>query len=180
MPRQTFPFAKSPQPSKQDSTSQVEEPPIVPDEVFRIERPGHPAPARISYTFKLMGLLCIFVMLLAGGFFLMRYLSKNPIVAEAPEDISPARPPLTSPANPMTKSPEPPAGKKNAEPPAPVNREEMEAAKRGADKGLTDFIGAREELDAMGGAHWGGENLLPDGGRCPAGGCPLPEKGVWP
>jgi tetratricopeptide (TPR) repeat protein len=103
-----------------------------------------------------MGLLVIFAMLLAGGFLLMHYLSKNPIGPEAPKDISPSRPPSTSPAKSVAKAPEPPAGKKDAKPPAPASGEEMEAAKRGADKGLTDFIRAREELDAMGGAQWGG------------------------
>ena len=40
----------------------------------------------------------------------------------------------------------------------PGDAGEMEMAKGAADQSMEDFVGAREELDAMGGAQWGGES----------------------
>ncbi|MBW1773933.1 MAG: hypothetical protein JRJ82_13720 [Deltaproteobacteria bacterium] len=149
MPRQTFPFSKSPQPSEQDRASQVQEPIIAPEGVFRIERAGQGPGPRTSYAFKVIILLFIFTVLLVGGGFLMHYLSKHPIrVANAPEKILPPQPELKPEASPE---------KQDEKPPGPVDAREMEMAKRGADQSMANFVGAREDLDAMGGAQWGGE-----------------------
>lgn len=149
MPRQTFPFSKSPQPSEQDRASRLEDPIIAPEEVFRIEREGQSPGPRTSYAFKVIVLLIVFAGLLAGGGFLMHYISKNPIrVANAPEKILPPQPELKPEASPE---------KQDAKPPGPVDAREMKMAKGGAEQSMEDFVGAREDLDAMGGAQWGGE-----------------------
>jgi len=64
--------------------------------------------------------LIVFTGLLAGGGFLMHYLSKNPIrVANAPEKILPPQPELKPEASPE---------KQDAKPPGPVDAGEMKMA----------------------------------------------------
>ena len=148
MPRQTFPFSKPPPSSDQDRASQVQKPIIAPEEVFRIERAGHRTGPRTSYAFKVIILLFVFTGLLVGGGFLLHYLSTHPIrVADAPEKILPPQP---------ESKPEAPAQKRGEPPPEPVDPREQEMAKGGAEKSMEEYLGAREDLDAMGGAQWGG------------------------
>jgi len=147
MPRKTFPFTHPPQPSKQVRAEQVEDT-IAPEEVFRIERPGQSTGPRTSHSFKVIVLLLVFAALLAGGGFLMHYLSKNPIRVAVPEKNVPPQPESKPEASPK---------KQDGESPGPVDTRETEMAKGAAEKTMEDFVGAREDLDAMGGARWGGE-----------------------
>ncbi len=130
MPRQTSPVSKSPQPSEQNS------------EVFRIERAGSGSGPRIFYAFKVTLLLFLFTGLLAGGGFLVNYLSKHPIgVEKVPNKILPPK---------LESKPEHPT------PPKPEDAGKMAVAKRSAEKNMENFVDAREGLDALGAARWGG------------------------
>jgi len=142
MPRQTPPFSKSSQLSEQDRVSPIEEPIIAPEKVFRIERAGRDSNPKTSYAFKVTILLFLFTGLLAGGGFLMHYLSKHPIgIEDAPKKIFPPKP---------ESKPELPT------PPKPEDAIVIEMAKKSAEQNMEDFIGARESLDALGAARWGG------------------------
>ena len=124
MPRQTFPFSKSPQPSEQDRMSQIEDPIIASEKVFRIKRAGHDSNPKTSYTLKVTILLFLFMGLLAGGGFLMHYLSKHPIgVEDVPKKILPSK---------LELKPELPT------PPKPEDVGKMEVAKRSAEKSMED------------------------------------------
>ncbi len=130
MPHQTFPFSKSPKPSEHNSASLMEDPTIGPEGVFRIERAGHGSGSKPSYAFKVTLLLFLFTGLLAGGGFLVHYLSKHPIgVEEVPKKILPQK---------LESKPEIRDSKKDEIPPEPVDAGKMEVAKRSAEKNMED------------------------------------------
>jgi hypothetical protein len=142
MPRQTFSFSKSTQPSEQDSVSRIEDPIIDAEKIFRIERSGRDSNPKRSYAFKVTILLFLFTGLLASGGFLMHYLSKNPIgIEDTPKKILPPK---------LESKPELPT------PPKPEDAIVIEMAKKSAEETMADFVSARESLNALGAARWGG------------------------
>ena len=101
---------------------------------------------------KSLILVVSLIALLAGGGLLLRYASRNPIyIAPTPENEE-ATEPMTE-----ALTQDAPSERVSPEPDRPTDSLELTEEKEEAEVKLEGFLRAKEDLDRLGGAEWGGD-----------------------
>ncbi|KPK19454.1 MAG: hypothetical protein AMK69_24230, partial [Nitrospira bacterium SG8_3] len=124
---------------------------IPPKRIYDRIEPGHQTGRRSLRLVKSLLLIVAMGLLIAGGGVLLYYLSKNPVdVTDVPDQK------VTSESNPDHERRE---TIESAASPAlleTTNTETSAFEKKEAEEKMTDFMGAKKALDAIGGIEWGG------------------------
>jgi len=100
--------------------------------------------------FKVLALICSFILLIVGGGWLLHFLSKKPFQGqESPNN------PLPSETAAAGKTIEPPQ-----EPTPPVDADQLEIEKTNAEKKLAEYLEAKGKLDQLSVSEWGDDTYL--------------------
>jgi tetratricopeptide (TPR) repeat protein len=102
------------------------------------------------YRFKVLALVCSFILLIAGGGWLLHFLSKKPLQPEETANRT-----LPAETVKVENRIEPPQGQ-----PPDVDPAQLELEKTNAEQKLAEYLEAKDELDQKAASEWAAETYL--------------------